>query len=277
MDRLHVRDDDFTWPEAAGAPALLQHGCARNGDMWRGWVPHLGRSRRVLRPDLPGCGASPDPGRDYAFTQERLVPRYVELLDSLSIERVHWIGEGLGAVLGAMLAGDHPDRLASLTLITMPLRVDEDIQRSHALGYPTWIDAIEALGTRRWWNGARAAANDLTGDPAIDDHIAEEVSRTPTHVTAALSRWATSWTFTDLLPRVTARTLLIWAEGSTFVDQAQRDEITALAPDGRQHVVRGIDTQMFPFTRPELVAPTVADFVTASDRARPSRAPGSAA
>lgn len=258
---LSTWDDDFTDPWARSDGAVLQHGFCRNGNLWRPWVPYLGRTCRVLRPDLPGSGRSRDAGPDVVHTTERFVAQTLALLDQRDIERVHYVGEGIGGAIGAAFAGEHPDRVASLTLISEPVTVDPNIQRNHAVGFPTWQEAIATLGTRAWWLKARASANDLTGDAAVDGYIADEVGRTPPHVAVAISRWATTWDLAELLPKVQVPVLFIWAEGAHFVDQAGRDEITALPADGRQRIIPGVASQILTYTHPDAIAPVVADFI----------------
>src|ERR1700691_1862612 len=99
MMRLHVRDDDFTDPWQSNTPVLLQHGFIRHGGLWGGWVPYLGRRHRVLRPDLLGCGESPDPGPSYEYTFDRFVQQALQVLDDREIVRVHWVGEGLSSAV----------------------------------------------------------------------------------------------------------------------------------------------------------------------------------
>jgi 3-oxoadipate enol-lactonase len=261
MGHIFVYDDDFTDAWKPAETVVLQHGFARNGSLWRGWVPYLGRRYRVLRPDLPGCGRSPDPGPDYQFTTANSVALMLDVLDKRGLERVHYIGDGMGGVLGAALAGEYPDRIASLTLLTTPNQVRDDIKSSHGVGYASWKEAINDLGTREWWIQARTKANDMSGDAAFDSYLIDEVAKTPTHIAAALSDWGVSWSYYDLLPKVSAPTLFAWAEGAKFMPKHARDEVTSLVKDGRQWLAPNVDSQLFHFIYPDIVAPRVAEFL----------------
>lgn len=267
MSEMYVHDDDFTDGWTQSDAVVVLHGFGRSGELFRGWVPHLGRQHRVLRPDLPGCGRSAIPPPDHEFSTDGLLTQVMSVIDERGLDRVHLVGEGIGGVLSTILAGRHPDRVVSLTAMTMPFYVDDAIQRSHAVGHESWQSAIETLGTRAWWLEARGAAGDLTGDAAIDGYIADEVGRTPPHVAVALSRWAVGWNFRDLLPLVQAPTLLVWAENAGFVSQTARDDMAALAPNASQWLVPGVTSQMFPFIHPDLAAPRVAAFIAEHARA----------
>jgi pimeloyl-ACP methyl ester carboxylesterase len=260
VDELATWDDCFTDPWVQSEVVLLQHGNLRNGRLWRGWVPYFGRRYRVLRPDFPGHGRSPDPGPDAVFSVERFVAAAVALLDRLEIERVHWVGESLGGVVGAALAGAHPDRVSTLTAISVPLRMDER-RKSHAVGYASWEEAVTALGTRRWWLEAQGTAGNLVGDDAVDGYIADEVGRTPPHVAVANARMVASWNVAELIPTVQAPALFIYPERLSTIDRRPDDDIAALAPNGRLHTVPGVETGLFTYTEPDSVAPVVAEFI----------------
>lgn len=263
---MFVYDDDFTDPwEKCKTAVLLQHGFVRNGKLWQGWVPHFGRKFRVLRPDFPGLGRSPDPGPGYAFSTEELVRQTLRVLDEREIERVHHVGEGVGAAVGAAIAGSHPDRIASLTLISEPVRVGKDIQANHSAGFPTWQQAIETLCMRGWWcrahSGEHSAARDFVGVPEIDNYIADEIGSVRPHIALALARWAPTWDLTVLLPKVSAPCLFIWAEKAHWFSQELSAELVGLARNGRYLGFPEIETALLEYIYPDLVAPVVAKFV----------------
>ena len=120
---------DLTPPWRTGTPEtfLLYHGYARNMLFWQPWVPLLASDYRVLRFDARGCGGTtkPPPGSRYTF--EQLAGDAMGLMDALGIERVHWVGESSGGIVGLTAALRHPDRLATLTLCDTPFKRPENI------------------------------------------------------------------------------------------------------------------------------------------------------
>ena len=100
----------------AGAPVVcFGHGQALDLSTWDAQVPALTDRYRMLRLDLRGHGGSPVP--DDPFSIEDLASDIVGLLDTLDIEKNHYVGTSLGGFIGFALALEHQDRLASLTLV----------------------------------------------------------------------------------------------------------------------------------------------------------------
>ena len=62
---MHYLVDDFTDPWKKAETILMIHGNAERGFAWYGWVPHLARQFRVVRPDTRGFGESTVMPRDF--------------------------------------------------------------------------------------------------------------------------------------------------------------------------------------------------------------------
>ena len=64
---LNYRVDDFTDPWREAGTVLLIHGNNESGLAWHGWVPHLARRYKVVRPDMRGFGDSTPMRRDFPW------------------------------------------------------------------------------------------------------------------------------------------------------------------------------------------------------------------
>jgi 3-oxoadipate enol-lactonase len=232
---LFYRSDDFADPWESHETVMLQHGFGRSGNMYHGWVPHLSRDFRVIRMDLRGTGQSPDPGPDIHFTLESLLSDFIGMLDALEIERVHYVGESLGSILGIALAATYPERVKSLTLVSAIVRArPEKTGAVNAVGFPTWAQAIESLGMREWWLRSRAATGELTGNAAKDQWFADECGRTPVHVAQALLRFLPTVSAQSMLASVRAPTLLLSPGSSLHTDPEEQQAILDAITDSRQ-------------------------------------------
>lgn len=94
--------------------AMLAHGILTSLGMWDAVAVALASRWRVLRYDLRGHGKTSAPASPYAMSD--LADDAVQLLDTLDIEKVHFVGSSLGGMIGQQIAARFPARLLSLTL-----------------------------------------------------------------------------------------------------------------------------------------------------------------
>src|SRR5690242_8872063 len=102
---LFIRDS------GTGEPLLLLHGFTGCGDDWNYVFAEPLAGFRIIAPDLPGHGRSPNPRGDFKFAD---VARDVfAMLDRLKIDRVKAIGMSAGANTLLHMATQQPDRLSA--------------------------------------------------------------------------------------------------------------------------------------------------------------------
>ena len=102
-----------------GPPFILLHGSGPGVSGWsnfKGNLPVLSRSFRVIVPDMPGFGLSD------AVELPRAYPRVAAdsvafLMEQLGIEKAHVLGNSMGGYVAAELALAHPDRVDRLVLM----------------------------------------------------------------------------------------------------------------------------------------------------------------
>ena len=104
----------FTDSGGAGAAVLLVHAIGCDHRMWDGLGTALAPRFRVIRMDVRGHGRSAvTPG---PYTLDQLADDARELLDSLEIDKAHWVGLSMGGMIGQAFALRHPARLRKLVL-----------------------------------------------------------------------------------------------------------------------------------------------------------------
>ena len=156
---LYYRDDDFTDPWEKRPIVILAHGHPRNSNMWYAWVPGLARDFRVVRPDLRGLGLSKVPIEGYKNSPEVLMQDAIALMDHLRADKVVWIGEATGAMIGLHLAALAAERLHCAVAMTVTLRIRDaplvtslvgaaSIQTMLTRGMRTW--ALDSTKNRPW-------------------------------------------------------------------------------------------------------------------------------
>lgn len=99
----------------ADAPVILfSHSLASGLEMWDAQAAAFVGDYRVLRYDIRGHGGSEVTLAPYGL--EVLVADVHGLIQSLGVERVHFVGLSLGGMIGQLFALAHPERLDRLVL-----------------------------------------------------------------------------------------------------------------------------------------------------------------
>jgi pimeloyl-ACP methyl ester carboxylesterase len=152
--RTHYICDDFTDPWKPRETILIQHGFGRHAAFWYHWIPILSRKYCVIRRDLRGHGYSSTLSEkeklEYNYNLDTILGEVIDTLDQLNVEKVHFLGESTGGMLGEILAAKHPDRLLSLTVCSTPTYLPPQALKLFAFDRPDWPTACRELGSRGW-------------------------------------------------------------------------------------------------------------------------------
>lgn len=237
---IHCMIDDFLWPWDRATPVLMMHGFARNALFWNRWVPSVAERRRVYRPDLLGCGLSDGPPAGYRYTPETIGAQIIAVLDGLLLERVHWVGESSGGIIGLLLAAAHPERIASLTLCNTPTRIPDRIKQIYALDKATASAAMRAYGVGEWCRQTLGYRLDMEhASPQLCDWVVSEMDRTLPEIAAAMHDCFEEVDTVPLLSRIAAPVLLLSGDKSP-ISSAQQQTLTSALRDGRVASIAGV-------------------------------------
>ncbi|WP_281648415.1 alpha/beta fold hydrolase [Parendozoicomonas sp. Alg238-R29] len=117
-------DIDFSMLQggnAEGETILMIHGFGADKDNWVRLAGELGDTYRIVAVDLAGHGESSqtksNKGAELDFLVTSQADRLNTLLDTLDIDKVHYMGNSMGGAIGLAFAVAHPERLKSLTLL----------------------------------------------------------------------------------------------------------------------------------------------------------------
>ena len=159
----------FLRDSGTGDPLLLLHGFTGCGDDWQHVFAEPLADFRIIAPDLPGHGRSPNPRSDFKFAD--IARDVFALLDQLNIDRVKAIGMSAGANTLLHMATQQPRRVSALVHVSgTPRFPDQARQIMRTMTEETRTDAEWAemrtrhhLGDdqiRALWRHARAFADD---------------------------------------------------------------------------------------------------------------------
>jgi pimeloyl-ACP methyl ester carboxylesterase len=199
--------------ETFGSPTdpaiLLVMGAGASMDWWHDdFCARLAAGPRyVIRYDHRDTGGSTSyPPGEPGYTGDDLVADAAALLGVLGVRRAHVVGQSMGGALAQLLALDHPECVASLTLVaTSPAGPDPDLPPMSdearadlaAIAEPDWSDraaVIEYL-TEQWRaTSSRSRPFDAEGTRALCARVVDrttnmESSLKNAYATEGSDRW----------------------------------------------------------------------------------------
>jgi 3-oxoadipate enol-lactonase len=247
---MAYEDHWFGPPWTVPETVVMVHGNSESSRAWTCFVPHLAGKYRVVRPDLPGFGASTEPP-GYGWSAGELAADIARFLDALRIERCHLIGAKYGGSACMQFAGDYPHRLKSLALFGSPFRGSGSGN----------ADRIRAVGVRQWAAETQPARLGSTASP---DQIAwwtdELMGKTNPRAALGAASARIGMDLDDRLTRISAPTLIVTTQESGLQSIAAVEGSAARIADVRVVVLPG-DSFHIAAVEPDVCAHRVLGFI----------------
>jgi pimeloyl-ACP methyl ester carboxylesterase len=245
--------DLYSETEGQGDPVLLLHGGFCSLESLRAQGDALVTDRQVFAYERPGHGRSSDIDEEYSYA--RGVADTVEYLDAQGLDAVDVVGYSDGAIIGLLLAIDHPDRIRSLVAISANL---DPSAFTHS---PVGVDAPVL--------DAPAPAEDDEEKPDLERMHYERLSPDgPAHADAVLAKLFRLWTAepqiapTDLAG-ITARTLVMSGDRDTI--RPDHSLLIASSIPGAQLCIVPATTHNLIAERPGLISDIIKEFLRQQD------------
>ena len=216
-----------------GPLVLLLHGFPQSRTAWRHVLPALAAAGyRAVAPDQRGYSPGARPLDVAAYALPHLVHDVLGPLDALGRDRAHLVGHDWGAAVAWQVAARHPDRVQTLTAVSVPhpvplaeaMRSDPDQrERSRYIRHFRVEGEAERelLGT-----GAPEWFASLSADRSVRRYL--EQMREPGRLTAALN-WYRAARRDDVedVPAVTVPTLYVWSDGDRALGRTAAEATAA--------------------------------------------------
>ena len=241
----------------AGPPLYMVHGIGSRRSTWRGLVEELATDFTCVAYDLRGHGDSPVPEPPY--TLDELVEDLDALRQRLGHERIHVIGHSLGGMIGPAFARAHPDRVASLGLLsTAANRSGEDRARLQAVTQRMRTEGIaEVLPAlvNRWYTDEFASAR-----PDLVEHRIAQVEGTPPEVFLAVFDVYAGTEMAPWLHEIDVPCLIVTGEDDPACGPRHNRFIADEIPDSELMILDGLRHSIL-VEAPDRVAPVVGEFL----------------
>ena len=220
--------------EGAGPAVVLLHGWPDTADLWRHQLPALtAAGYRTIAPDLRGAGGSSRPAELSAYAAPNLVADVLGVLDHLGLDMTHLIGHDFGAAIGWLAAALAPDRVASLTALSVghPAAFANAGWRQREKSWYMLLFQFPGIAER--WLSADGFRNfrEWSRHPDADRVVARLAD--PAALTAGLNLYRAMLPPAALveapieLPPIQAPTLGVWSSGDVALTEVQ---MTGSAP-----------------------------------------------
>jgi pimeloyl-ACP methyl ester carboxylesterase len=211
-----------------GPPVLLLHGFPETSSSWAAVTPLLTEAGlRTYAPDQLGYSPGARPDEVGAYALPNLAQVTADLMTELGIPRADVVGHDWGAAVAWALAGWHPDRVRTLTAVSVPhpaaytaaYRTDPEQKERSAYIRLFWQagKAEQVLledGARRLRRMLGSRSETGVPEEAIDEYVA--VLSAPGALTAALN-WYRAMSSGTPVDRVSVPTTYVWSDGDVAV------------------------------------------------------------
>lgn len=232
---LHYAVDDYTDPWKKAPTIVLQHGFGRSGTFWYAWVPYLSRFYRVVRPDLRGLGRSPvdfDPAKGLSI--EAYLDDLFAILDEIGTDAAHFCGESFGGILGMIAAATQPERIRTLSLVSAPVRLNEQHKETFAAGFASREEALRTLGAKRWAAHTNGTTRFPPGtDEGLREWYAQEMGKSDVEVLCALYGLLRDASAEAFLSRIRTPVLGLYPSNGPITNDEQRQMLKKGIPQMR--------------------------------------------
>jgi pimeloyl-ACP methyl ester carboxylesterase len=244
-----------------GTPLLVLHS-EFTANRWFPYHDDLAAHFQVFAPDHPGFGQSARP--EWLEGVDDLVFHYVDLLDTLGLDRVSIVGTSLGGWIAAELAVAHPERLHRLVLVgAAGIKVD-GVER-----FDVFLHPFEETLVHLFHDPGRAAQ--LLPTEFGPDFIVRGYHEAATLARLSWNPYLYNPKLQRRLGRITAPTLIVWGENDAFLPVAHGQAYARLIPTARLQTIARCG-HFPPHEQTELFTEHVVGFLAAPDHAPvPSR------
>jgi pimeloyl-ACP methyl ester carboxylesterase len=227
----------------ASEAVVFVHGNPGPKEDWQDLLTRTAEFARAVAPDMPGYGAADKPA-EFDYSSGGYARHLDGILDQLGIERVHLVMHDFGGPWGLLWAVQHPEALATVTLINTGVLLD---YRWHRLARiwrtPVVGELFMAVTTRRGMRLAVGHDNPRLPAAAID-RIYDASRGWPTK-RAVLKLYRASPTsamaaLREPLRKLDRPALVIWGTDDAYLPWSQAERQRESFPSARIELLEGL-------------------------------------
>ncbi|WP_372999158.1 alpha/beta fold hydrolase [Marinobacter sp.] len=224
-----------------GDTIVMIHGFGANKDNWTRLAGHLTDDFNVYAIDLPGHGDSSKP-LDIGYRLEDQAGYVARILDALSVNDAHIMGNSMGGAITALYAANHPDKVKSAVLFDPAGILDYESELVDLV-----MEGDNPLIPKKRGDFERLMEFALEKEPfvpwpimgvmeerAIANREVNEV------IFAAIRDAGFEQDFRDAITRIRAPVLIIWGKEDRVINYRNGEVFAEAIPDARLELMEGI-------------------------------------
>ncbi len=279
MQQVDVGDLSFdvrTDGPEDGPPVLLLHGFPETSLSWSAVTPLLAEAGlRTYAPDQLGYSPGARPGEVEAYALPNLVQVTADLMTALDVPVAHVVGHDWGANVAWGLAAWHPDRVRTLTAVSVPhptaytLAYRADPEQKERSGYIRlfWqagkAEEVLLADDARRLRRMLAGADQATGVPeeAIEEYVA--VLSAPGALTAALN-WYRAMSSDTRVDPIEVPTTYVWSDGDAAIGRTAAEACANYVTGDYRFVELPGVTHWIPEQAPEPLAAAILERISSA-------------
>ncbi|MGO9463075.1 MAG: alpha/beta fold hydrolase [Isosphaeraceae bacterium] len=251
--------------EGTGRAVVLLHGFPLSRAMWREQISGIGRSYRVIAPDLRGHGDSPTP--DGAYTMDEMADDVVESLDALAIaEPVVLGGLSMGGYVAFSIMARYPSRVRGLILMDTRASADTpEVAHDREVSARAVLDANSAKPVVEKMLPRLFAKATLAEHPERVEPLLVLMEQSPPRgIAGALRGMALRPDRRPMLGQISVPTLVLVGEDDVITPPAEVKALAGAIPNSRLVVIPQAG-HLAPYENPDAANRAILEFLQSLD------------
>jgi len=237
LDIAYLRNQEMS----AGDTIVMIHGFGANKDNWTRLAGHLTDDFNVYAIDLPGHGDSSKP-LDIGYRLEDQAGYVAKILEALSVEDAHIMGNSMGGAITALYAANYPGKVKSAVLFDPAGILEYESERVDLV-----MEGDNPLIPKKPGDFERLMEFALEKEPfvpwpimgvmeerAIANRDINEV------IFAAIRDAGFESDFRNAITRIQAPVLIIWGKEDRVINYRNGEVFAAAIPNARLELMDGI-------------------------------------
>lgn len=219
-----------------GTPLVLLHAFPLSSELWRPQLEALQDEFRVVAPDLPGFGSSPDfeslPGIEQAATS------VMALLQSLKIERCVLGGLSMGGYTALSFARLFPEALCGLILADTRAEADTEEAKANRNKMIALVESEGGAPVVEQMLSKLLGETTQKQNPTVVEAVRQiGLSQSPSAIANALRALRDRNDSLDLLPQISVPALVIVGDEDVLTPPAAARTLAGNIPDAQLCII----------------------------------------